>query len=159
MTPAIYGQPWWRIHLLVYLIVVALLFLWAVPVNWDTPTNLGAYDGWAPLTGFVAIVALALGLIQRLLLARGVQIGALLACVFSAAFVFMCMGIFLDGPISNGDEVWTAGREQVVVPQLLWAWYWLVHSSVVTLWPRRQGNAQPVPSRTDGSLHSHEGTK
>jgi hypothetical protein len=121
-------------HATVYLLVAGLLLRLTLPVNWDTPTNLAYQEGSGSLTAVVAVAAVVFGSAQGLLWGRGSRVGGLLACWIGAAVAFAGAGFYLDGPIANGDEVWTAGREQVVMSQLVWAGYWLVQTLVATLW-------------------------
>lgn len=122
------------VHGVVYVLVAGLLLVRAMPVNWDTPTNLAYQEGWGSLTVVVVAGALVVGSVQGALWARGVRIGGLIACLFGAAMAFAGAGFYLDGPIANGDEIWTAGREQVVMSQLVWASYWLAQTLVTALW-------------------------
>ncbi len=122
------------VHGAVYLLVAGLLLWRARPVNWDTPTNLAYQEGWGSLTTVTAVVAVVFGSVQGLLWGRGARVGGLLACGLGAAVAFAGAGFYLDGPIANGDDVWTAGREQVVMSQLVWAGYWPAQTLVATLW-------------------------
>ena len=124
----------WLVHAAVYGLVAALLLVWALPVNWDTPTNLKYQEGWGSLVVVVAVVSLTLGSVEGALSARGARVGSLLACLLGAALAVMGTGFYLDGPIANGDQVWTAGREQVVMSQLVWAGYWAAQTLVAAAW-------------------------
>lgn len=135
------------VHAAVYLLVAGLLLWRALPVNWDTPTNLDYQEGWASLT---AVVAVVFGSVQGLLWGRDARAGGLLACLIGAAVAFAGAGFYLDGPIANGDEVWTAGREQVVMSQLVWAGYWLAQTLVATLWILSLGSRLTILSAPDG---------
>jgi hypothetical protein len=44
----------WLVHAVVYVLVAALLLVWALPVDWDTPTNLTYQEGWGSLAFVVA---------------------------------------------------------------------------------------------------------
>lgn len=140
------------VHALVYLLMAGLLLLRAKPVNWDTPTNLGYQEGWDSLAVVVIVVALIFGSAQGALWVRGARIGCLVACLFGAAIAFAGAGFHLDGPIANGDEVWTAGREQVVMSQLVWASYWLAETAVATTWMTAVGRWRRVHRHGNGRL-------
>ena len=124
----------WLIHAVIYVLVAALLLAWALPVSWDTPTNLQYQEGWGSLAFVVAVVALIFGSAEGVLSARGARVRSLLACLLGAALAFVGMGFYLDGPMANGDQVWSAGREQVVMSQLVWGWYWAAQTLVASAW-------------------------
>ena len=141
----------WLVHAVVYVLVAALLLVWALPVNWDTPTNLQYQEGWGSLAFVVAIVALIFGSVEGVLSARGARVGSLLACLLGAALTFVGIGFYLDGPIANGDEVWTAGREQVVMSQLVWGGYWAAQTLVASAWPLRLRGRSRIRSHSRAS--------
>jgi hypothetical protein len=153
---ASHGRTWpsWLVHAVVYVLVAALLLVWALPVDWDTPTNLTYQEGWGSLAFVVAIASLTFGSVEGVLSARGVRVGSLLACLLGGAFAFVGLGFYLDGPIANGDQVWTAGREQVVMSQLVWAWYWAAQTLVAAAWRLglRGRSRTRSPSRASSSV-------
>lgn len=134
MAAGVRGKSLWWVHAAVYVLVALLLLVWALPINWDTPTNLEYQEGWGSLAFVVGAVSLVFGSGEAILWTRGLRVGALTACLLGAAFAFAGTGFYLDGPIANGDEVWTSGREQVAISQLLWGGYWVAQTLVVAAW-------------------------
>ena len=124
----------WLVHATVLVLGGVLLLVRALPVNWDTPTNVEHQEGWGSLAVVICVLAVLVGSTEGVLWARGVRVGALLTCLIGAAFAFVGAGFYLDPPLANGDEVWTAGREHVVMSQLVWWWYSAAQTSVVMAW-------------------------
>lgn len=133
---AAHGRTWslWLVHAAVYVLVATLLLVWAAPVDWDSPTNLEYQEGWGSLAFVVVVVSLAFGSVEGVLDARSARGLSLVVCLLGAAFAFGAMGFYLDGPIANGDQGWTAGREQVVMSQLVWGGYWAAQTLVAVAW-------------------------
>lgn len=148
------------IHVLALLLVATLLLLRAQPVNWDTPTNLAYQEGWASLVTVIVTFAVLGGSVEGVLWARGARVGAVVACLVSAAFAFAGAGFYLDGPIANGGQVATAGREQVVMSQLVWAAFWVVQTLLMAVWlrllGRRPRRTRAAPTSV-GAAHVPEG--
>lgn len=152
MTDRVRGRWFWLVQVTIYVLVAAVLLLRAMPVNWDTPTNLAYQEGWASLAFVVGVVAFVFGSVQGVLWARGVRVGGVLACLFGAAFAFAAAGFFLDGPIANGGEGWTAGREQVVMSQLAWGGFWATQTLVAAAWLLVPVGSQVSRSDAEGAV-------
>jgi hypothetical protein len=124
----------WLVHATVFALVGVLLLVRALPIDWDTPANLEYQEVWGSLAVAICVLALLIGSTEGVLWARGVRVGALLTCLIGAAFAFTGAGFYLDPPFAYGGEVWTAGREQVVMSQLVWWGYSAAQTSVVMAW-------------------------
>jgi hypothetical protein len=149
----------WLVHATASALVGVLLLVRALPIDWDTPTNLEYQEGWGSLAVAICVLAVLVGSTEGVLWARGVRVGALLTCLIGAAFAFAGAGFYLDRPFANGGDVWTAGREHVVMSQLVWWWYSAAQTSVVLAWLAlpAQRHLQAASARTDVSLRRGPG--
>ena len=149
----------WLVHATVFVLVGLLLLVRALPVDWDTPTNLEYQEGWGSLAVVVCVLAVLVGSTEDVLWARGVRVGALLTCLIGAALAFAGAGFYLDPPFTNGGEVGRAGREHVVMSQLVWWWYSAAQTSVVMAWSAllARGHRQEASARTQVSLRRGPG--
>ena len=112
-------------------------------------------EGWGSLAFVVTVVSLTFGSIEGVLTGRNARVAGLVACLTGAAFALAGLGFYLDGPIASGDELWTAGREQVVMSQLVWAGYWAAQTLVASAWllgvrGRSRARSDPHPSSSIG---------
>jgi hypothetical protein len=117
------------VHACAYVAVALLLLVTAQPVNWSTPANLDAQD-WPFLTFLVLGLALILGAFQGVLLGVGQRLVGWIAAALALGVGAAGASFYVEAPFAHGDEVWTAGREDVVMSQLLWFGFWRAHTAI-----------------------------
>jgi hypothetical protein len=118
-----------RVHACAYVAVALGLLAMAQPVSWSTPTNLDAQD-WPFLTGVVLALALILGALQGVLLGVEQRLVGWIAAALALGVGAAGASFYVEAPFAYGDEVWTAGREDVVMSQLLWFGFLCAHTAV-----------------------------
>lgn len=118
------------VHAAVYVAAALALLAKAQPVDWNTPTNLGAEMGWGFYVVLILIVSGLLGPLEGGFLGSGYRVPGWLFAALAAGVGMSGSAFFLDQPAGYGDEEWVSGSGDVIMSEGLWFAFWLADTAI-----------------------------